>query len=951
MTRMVFRSACYFALAMLFVSINGCAYVLFKIAESHINEAFPPVSFAQIKQEAVANAADGLRSVRQPTLLLNVPTGTIRESLRASIREVQIPNFRLLAANVVPDEQGLRVAADIEYSLEKPRGKITAKLTGWAAVSMNGQTASIRPALYNLVVTDVNMESWGFGNLLAKAVIDDVVRGLRGYMDNINGTVKPVEYMIDPTQIGLAGQQTIVDLGGGVRVTVPGVRLGSVAALIDVDGLHMVGDLGIFSPPKRTQSPSITYETYRSDFWISAKQVRPNDSLLGAGLFISDEFLTRLLAPIFPPVTKSILQERALGSLVDSLKGNDPIIAGAVIGQFHLERLAKDALRTAFQNIKDATFGEPLISFGDQILTVTAPVAYASNEGRLGIKGQVSLSGVIAPDKGKLFIRLLIADATIKEVWHLGGNITLTPFVHSVNSLILQLLPYLNGVLVPQEITIAAPIPNNIPMPTSKGVVVTPATLASIRLGVLRLMPRLTSSGLSVLVAESSTSSTDNVSGVRSNDDVTLMDASRIAASKALTRRAAIGQRVASATSAQADAAMKTRWENSLGSMPDIDAKMLSATGSLSWAVGVVDRTFKVNKVAANLVLDAAPGINESGDIKLGGGVGVQCAAPRDCVRQSCPLRGCSRDSCNWDCQRCGFWGCASDPFCEAGKAACNLREEASLGACNLQANADKALCDTREETALGLCNVERGIMIEACNLAKDTVDLINDLRSIGSMTVEHQIRGSAYLDEFSFSYDSAAQRLGIGARASATVDAQGAIDFVPADIGHLLVCPIRGKVPFHATGTVPAQSIFADVSLFGSESADGTLQIIGGMSSMEIKGNVSPAPADAIFVQNPQIHLTCSPVLTNPVAITYILGKVSAYTPFDVIGVIEKAIPGNQDSAREAIRMFTAGQVAHRINFDPLQFTIPPLSVQLASEVIKLKGTLRNGHIQFAIF
>ena len=134
-----------------------------------------------------------------------------------------------------------------------------------------------------------------------------------------------------------------------------------------------------------------------------------------------------------------------------------------------------------------------------------------------------------------------------------------------------------------------------------------------------------------------------------------------------------------------------------------------------------------------------------------------------------------------------------------------------------------------------------------------------------------------------------------------------------------------------------------------GGAGQDGSHQLRMVFNSIPVKGTLSPAPVDAIVTQNPQIFLTCSPVITAPLTGGALLGKVQAFGPGDILGAIEKAIPGNQELGFAALKAFTSGQIDVTAPIPPIQVTVPKLEAVILGGNVSLMGTWKDGTLIFS--
>lgn len=968
------------------VVLFGGSSLLFRKVDDMVSSYFPPLSHRDAKDAAVKQSTDQLAKITEPGLLLNVPLQTLQEALAEALRQLPVGDIRVLSATVAPDEQGLGVTAVVEGAIAEPKGTFRATLKGWSVVKIAGQTASVRPVLESAELTDLSMDSWWAPDELIAEAINVL---LRRYIENANGKITPLEYAIKQSDTGLPNEPVKIKLQDGTFVTTPAVQLGLTAVLVDPDGLHLLSQIdfrGDTPSPVATLS-NATYQAYKVSFWQKAASVRSEFPQAQPGMYLSNSLLDRLFLPSFKPVHMKDLEKVALTQAEFTLRVFGDVAAGAVISARTLTEAIHAGLKENLKNTEETTFGEPALQLGEQSIMLTLPVNGLIKGSNLRYDGVIQGGGVLGFKDDKLTYRLVLGGINLKHVEHVKGPITVAPFISSVNDLVAQLLPFINAAMVQRPIELD--LPELKPIPTSsKSVEVEPADLVLTKPGPLILIPRLNRSGLKVLVIEATelpaslyrydltlpyamqetepnTTGSDITSARASSSwfgvlspvymfNQVLKDLQKAipipippSGSPSIVERKEI-------TPADVEDTFRKRWDSSLPPYETLgaDSPQIQGAVSIRWVFSMVNRTLKSNNLSIREEFNSGQVPYDTGEIKLANDLKASCVTNVTCERGDCPLdNNCSRDACDYRCRRCVWtpWGdkCADEPVCKTSEVACNFREEAKRGQCNIAAETRRGLCNTEQETKLAACNVRREAERFGCNIVNEAIAAINKLNSIGVVTGGAQLQAKASITQPSLSYEPATGTMGLSLIPAVHLDAKGDVHFQPYDIGHILVCVMPGKVPFSFSGDLLGQQTNIVAHLAEGKAKDaGNLGLSISFDPVPITGQLSPAPLEALLVQNPQIFVTCNPVLTGALGSAVMLGKVSAFGPADILGAIEKAIPGNQEDGFKVLSAITSGKIDYKMQPEPMSLDVPSFKANVLGKLIELKPRWKAGQI-----
>jgi hypothetical protein len=592
---------------------------------------------------------------------------------------------------------------------------------------------------------------------------------------------------------------------------------------------------------------------------------------------------------------------------------------------------------------------------------VEVPVKGTVRTAQLGFAARVSAAGILAPKGDGLYVRLAIAGLRVDEVEHLGGELRPAPFFASLNQLFEQFVPYVNSAIDDKVIKLPLPPLKPVPVPTMAGIQVSPSELKLPKGERVTVIPRIDSTGLRLLVLTMPGVEADSTPLVH---DVSLQDAQVLAALIARGENALPPPQDASESAApdvtaeQVNTAFRKRWETAL---PALGAsgqapRGVEAVVAMSWITATLNRILAENAVTVTARHDTGKLEFESGKLSLGEKLERSCVVNTECRRSECKRDQCSRPpgKCDWSCLRCvrvfGKKVCTDEPGCKASRAACNADEERKVAECNMREESKKAACNVREESALAACRTKVAVEKAGCALVNETITALKGISDIGRFGGDVQVWAEATVSRPEFSYDASKGALTLAVDADGSARVKGDLSFKPYDIGHVLVCATPGSVPFKMGvelkgGRTASTARFRPVSEQGAP-----LKLEVAFDPVRVRGKLSPSPIDALLTNNPQIFVTCNPVLTGLLTSPNALGKLSAYTPLDVLKALERAVPGNQEQAVSAVRALTTGDLDQEVTMPPLRIDVPNLPFEREGSAVVLSPAWRGGHLFYGM-
>jgi hypothetical protein len=317
---------------------------------------------------------------------------------------------------------------------------------------------------------------------------------------------------------------------------------------------------------------------------------------------------------------------------------------------------------------------------------------------------------------------------------------------------------------------------------------------------------------------------------------------------------------------------------------------------SLSWLFSKVTDA----ALAANLqVVASFQGSSESPAERISGPKPkLDCRQFRH-SRSRCPLEKCSRRSCSRNCE---WW----NVDCK--------RLEARRGLCNLRANRAKAACDAAEEARVGAGN----LLAETCVTAENA---LNEVRDIGNIAIREKHRFVGEISEPRFSYHSEGQTLELEMKVAGVAELEGGAEFTPMDVGHVLACPSSTTIQLNARMSLSDASARVEVPLSSRRLGNGSTQLEAGPFTVELTGQLSPSPLEALLSSNPDLVIRCP--------LVGVTGKALAAVPSLVLG---------QDAQE-----WHSGRVNRTVKIPKMEVRIPASSFSVGSTRVELTPVLRR--------
>jgi hypothetical protein len=935
--------------------LTGCGTFLKLSIDPIVNANFPPVDITSERNAAVATAAIALQQVKNPALLLTADAQSVKEQLFANLQNLNSGEIAVRATSISLGQQSIVFGATVDGRLQASGIQFQAQITGESIIALKANGAGyVRPVFTSARLSKVHLDQFSFAAGPTAKLIN---AALKRYLDNINGALPEFVFQIEPDDVGLSTSPSEIDLPGGRKIKIPAVALGSTALLIDSDGIHAIAEITVSPLVALASAPNQPYDSYRQDFVHRAEPVFGSDSLKKSGIFLSDEVLKAILVDGLPPAPLSDLQRLALSDLNQWIGSARTIAGGLYFGNDILEKYVETISSGPLGKFssKELQIGALRARLDEQSILIEAPIS-GEISGNIAYKAKLTIAAVLAPKMGGgLEVRPALASLVLDRVEHLGKKVDPLGFVASINRLLDQLVPYLNSALADHPIKVELPTLEEFQIPQTANIAITPSTLRDPASKPLVVLPRIRADQARFLIVEAEGILGSTEAGFQARDR-----AFSVAVNQVITKAFDTSSRLAlppplplPPNSAPVDASYDALWSRAgLGTVNSVD---LGGAVSLPWLSGKLGRLLSENSVVVTATSESSVTM-PSAPLSKPPLLSVSCDIGDSCTRGSCNRGTCARtDSCNWDCQRCvnvglGNW-CTDEPICLAGRLACNTREEAKVAACNISEEAKVGVCNAAEETKLAACNIERNLKLAQCNLTNEIINGINGLANLGDLGGSSRVTTSARVSNLAATYDLNSASLIFTANANLSVQASGDLNYTPKGIGSLLICPIGGQVSYTVNGNFGGggQPLVARLRPRGVSAGLSPAQIEFSLDPVRIQGKISPPPIEAILVQNPQIQVTCSPVLTGPLNSIAVLGKISAFTPIDIVKAIEDQLPSLPAEARAVIDVATKGTVDQQIAIPPIFFSLGRMSLLLGEVEVILTPQWSQGSLILA--
>lgn len=874
----------------------GVPRILGGIATHYLNERFPPRSTSDAQAAAIKLSSEGLSGVNSPSLVFSVSSDTLAKlvtgAMKAAGTSLPIAVSQIAIHN---GTQQISFTSNISGKLDAYSARVSGTAGGVVSVATTAQGLLLTPTLERVQILSLTVSGWHLPGTVSAALADELTK----FIANVNGQIKPI-----PLEFGSRLASALTLSISGHEVNIPAQSITASSILIDSDRLIVLAQINGVKAQSGVPA-TVDFEAFKASF--NAKGAPLLAGVPKDGLALSPDFLKALLAGLATPMTA---QERANASLAAAwqslhhLAGPDLslILPATDINSSVAPMLQKALADTAAKS---------------NIVLIDSHIILA--DGRLGMLATAT-ADLPKPLTGRVTFRIGISGSPVSD----KGSISLLPTLDEFEIVKVETNKFDPGDLVTGVNAVLSGLVGGVTQVLpSIPINVRPVEIAAVDLKeAAKKTPGL---DLEPAVIPATQASLAGAAILIASDGIQILADLDVASPNLAVRPAGA-----------APAPFSGKIEDIERAFDDLRTKQLKTeltdetSLDVSWArlAEIVNAKWKdLGGLRATYNFDTGSQSMAPTEIRL-----VQ-KPTYTCSQRSCSFESCSFNSCANGCQRDGCdWGCnkilgVSDPVCEGNKVLCQGGREpkyqACRAACDVTANVNKAACDTRANAQKAVCD---GIAVAdkaACDAGNAIQAALSQVGGIGRIAGDGRAQGVAAADTAALAMTVDRPGLSFAPKIAASVKISGSIDFTPYDVGHFLVCPVKGKAFFSMDVGLPSQhpGVSASLMALPNDPTDPqTLNLTGHIGAFNLKAKIQPPPIEALLTQNPQLLVECNPVLGGTFASLAVVGKAVGLTGSDIL----RALAGKNVSA------VLTGDVDYDVDgFDlPLKIKAPDLTV-----------------------
>jgi hypothetical protein len=904
----------------------GLPRILDEITAHHLNERFPPTSTADARAAAINLSSEGLSGVNSPSLVFSVSSHTLATLVTGAMKAAGT-GLPIAVAQLTTHTGSQQISFTSNFSgkLEAYSAAVSGTAEGTVSVATTAQGVRLTPNLERVQVSSLTVSGWHLPGNLSAALGDELTK----FIANVNGQIKPISLDFGSR---LASAQTLSI--GGHEVNIPAQSITASSILIDSDRLIVLTQIN--GVKAQSGGPAtVDFETFKASFIAKGTPLLtgvPKD-----GLALSPDFLKALLAGLATPMTP---QERANASLVAAwqsvhhLAGPDLslILPAADINSSVAPMLQKALAEAAAKA---------------NIVLIDSHFILA--DGRLGVLATAT-ADLPKPLTGKVTFRIGISGSPVSG----KGSISLLPTLDEVEIVKVETNKFDPGDLVTGVNTVLSGLVGGVTQALpSIPIDVRPVEIAAVDLKeAANKTPGL---DLEPAVIPATQASLAGAAILIASDGIQILADVDLASPNLAVRPAGADPAPFSGKIQDLKRAFDDLRTSRLKSEPTDKTSV-----DVSWArlAQIVNAKWKdLGGIRATYNFDTGSQSMTPTEIRLVEKPTYTCSQ-RPCSFESCSFHSdadshCSLDACDLGCTQgicgdvpCPTWReplrtcqkCTGDFTCEPRRAACLATRDARYGVCrasyDVPANAAKSACDARANAQKAICD---GIAVAdkaACDAGNAIQAALSQVGGIGRIAGDGRAQGVAAADTSALSMTVDQPGLSFAPKIAASVKVSGSIDFTPYDVGHFLVCPLKGKAFFSMNVGLPSQQPGVSASLMAlpdDPTDPQTLNLTGHIGAFNLKAKIQPPPIEALLTQNPQLLVECNPVLGGTFASLAVVGKAVGLTGSDIL----KALAGKNVSA------VLTGDVDYDVNGFDLPLKIKALDLTVGDLKLKFQPRL----------
>ncbi|MBX5206841.1 hypothetical protein [Rhizobium sp. NZLR11] len=832
--------------------------VILNMALKELNKAGIERTVEDIRRGAIAAGVTSLSTMPQPDTLLRLQADDLQRLVDASISvaDKTIP-VKLTGLTVGPDNQVIGIAAKVDGRLDDGT-ELTGTVNGAATLSFVDGDLLLQPAFDRITLNTIKVPGW---NWLPGQIVGIANPAIAQMLARINGALPPQTVKFLPP----ATEAKTVRVGD-VDIVIPAIVPTTPAVLIATDGIVAVSQL---LPSEKADAPSgdtgdLAFEAYRRMFLKRIEPQFPAPVTKTTGLHFADRLLDGILGGYRAPADVEPVVNAAAAAnsqVLNDVRGPDVVV---FLSGDQFVKTAGDALASALkkQPAGEVTWKDvkPKLIDGAIQVEAIADARIPIGDGRTLVSSwRVVVVAVPNAVPGKKEIRIVPRIGAVQLLTiDIGDNtLDVAQLVPLVNQVADTLKNTVNSVLpaIPVNLPVLAPQEVELKPSDADGLQVrfTPERFSPSAITVDRVVASIGPRGFWLLGDVSNTATGD-------------------------TRPNRVSMPIPEQTTPQdiEKAAVKLVGDR-YGPSPTEPI-----FGFVSWGrfAEIFNADWARLHPQAGLTFDTGTQPMETQRINLMDYARFEChrkhCEQARCEQRSCSFSGCSRNGCNPSCPSVNLWvGSVEEPGCVIRRQACNTAADIAYGSCQAGANAEKAGCDASAVADKAACDIKSNADLLACNAGAETemalcgakkllTNGLAEISGVGAIGGDSRIRATAQIDAAGLQLDTAKPGGVLNSTITGSVTGNIGLDWTPYDIaGHLLVCPVRGKIFVEDTAHFqnPARPVTLSILGEGQVPADEdplTVDLAVKIAGFRIPVTLDHGLLNALYAQNPQIAVTC---------------------------------------------------------------------------------------------
>lgn len=859
---------------------------------------------------SLSDNARALSQLAKPDALLFLPgpevSKTIQGAMALALQKAKLP-VAIEKLEIIPGEQGIEFKAAISGTDQVAGVGFKGRFEGVATFRFHERDLLIRAAARRLVLDSVSIPGWTW---LSRSIVRLLSPLISGVVASLNGEIPEIPLSVLPR----ASHEQKITLGAE-QVVIPEIVPRPPALLVDTKGVYVM--IQIVGAVGSGESPS-TYEDFRKAFLAKAGTRFKKSPDFPSGFTFADAFIDQVLGPYRAPASLEAAAKAAVrlnAKALTEMRGPDVVVR---LSNAETKEFIGSSLVAAVARLRtdDFSIEDPQQSLDDGVIGVAGKLKTATKYGNgqlVRAEWIVSIAAIpAAEDDGtSLSLTPKVQKAALLDISISGGAPDFSFIIPALNAAVDNASREVNRVIprIPVKLPVVSPEEVKINGLTAAGIngTIKPDRFVPLGVSVSRAVVAASSSGIWILADVDATEGRPVPVSVGTTGPAAPNQAGVVIAAipspgdpGVLPLRPPIGTGIIdpdAATAQSLDIAIEKTIRLRYGDLPGTPIYAMA-----SWKRFAALFNAQWQRLAPRVSVEFDTGTLqlETQRINLLDYARFECKRTRECQRnscqqRSCSIRGCQRPSCgscpNVELKSCAFGGCVvwyrgPDQACRAAQLPCNTAAEASVAACNITANSEKAACDAsavaekagcdiREEAALFDCNRLAEQEVAFCHTKKLLTNGVAEVGGVGAIGGDARARGQLTVDLAYIVLNEDRPEVALLPILDGSIRGDLGLDWTPYDvIGHIFVCPTRGKVFVNSTATLARSQPHVVASLVIPEalrspasaspppdnaaSVPNPHPLVVKVDAFKVPASVEPGILNSLYRDNPQIAVTC---------------------------------------------------------------------------------------------